>query len=79
MVLAKTTKVCAYQNYYHLLLLEQPCRFYSNSMGEVTIKMANARMEYAYEYLGNANQLVRTPLTQQCFITLTQVGEFHFI
>ncbi|KAK9876588.1 hypothetical protein WA026_013968 [Henosepilachna vigintioctopunctata] len=51
---------------------QKQLRFYSNSLGEVTVKMANARMEYAYEYLGNATQLVRTPLTEQCFITLTQ-------
>ncbi|XP_044749353.1 cytoplasmic dynein 2 heavy chain 1 [Coccinella septempunctata] len=51
---------------------QKQLRFYSNSLGEITVKMANARMEYAYEYLGNATQLVRTPLTEQCFITLTQ-------
>ncbi|KAL3266579.1 hypothetical protein HHI36_010743 [Cryptolaemus montrouzieri] len=51
---------------------QKQLRFYSNSLGEVTVKMGNARMEYGYEYLGNATQLVRTPLTEQCFITLTQ-------
>lgn len=51
---------------------QKQLRFYSNSLGEVTIKMANSRMEYAYEYLGNSAQLVRTPLIDRCFLTLTQ-------
>lgn len=53
-------------------------RYYTNSTGEVTIKMANARMEYSYEYLGNAPKLVRTPLTDRCFLVLTQV-QFYML
>ncbi|RZC33069.1 cytoplasmic dynein 2 heavy chain 1 [Asbolus verrucosus] len=51
---------------------QKQLRFYSNSSGEITVKMANARMDYAYEYLGNSPKLVRTPLTDRCFLTLTQ-------
>ncbi|CAG9863949.1 unnamed protein product [Phyllotreta striolata] len=51
---------------------QKQLRYYSNSTGEVTVKMANARMDYSYEYLGNAAKLVRTPLTEKCFLTLTQ-------
>ncbi|XP_018579489.1 cytoplasmic dynein 2 heavy chain 1 [Anoplophora glabripennis] len=51
---------------------QKQLRYYTNSTGEVTIKMANARMEYSYEYLGNAPKLVRTPLTDRCFLVLTQ-------
>ncbi|XP_015834463.1 cytoplasmic dynein 2 heavy chain 1 [Tribolium castaneum] len=51
---------------------QKQLRFYSNSLGEITVKMANARMDYAYEYLGNMPKLVRTPLTDRCFLTLTQ-------
>ncbi|CAH0554579.1 unnamed protein product [Brassicogethes aeneus] len=51
---------------------QKQLRFYSNSLGDVTVKMANSRMEYSYEYLGNAPKLVRTPLTDRCFLTLTQ-------
>ncbi|XP_060532310.1 cytoplasmic dynein 2 heavy chain 1 isoform X2 [Cylas formicarius] len=51
---------------------QKQLRFYSNSLGDVTVKMANSRMEYSYEYLGNLQKLVRTPLTEKCFLTLTQ-------
>lgn len=51
---------------------QQQLRFYATSSGVVTIKMVNAQMEYSYEYIGNAQKLVRTPLTEKCFLTLTQ-------
>ncbi|XP_066245842.1 cytoplasmic dynein 2 heavy chain 1 [Euwallacea similis] len=51
---------------------QKQLRYYSNSVGDVTVKMAKARMSYSYEYLGNEQKLVRTPLTERCFLTLTQ-------
>ncbi|XP_056634261.1 cytoplasmic dynein 2 heavy chain 1 [Diorhabda sublineata] len=51
---------------------QKQLRYYNNSVGEVTVKMANSRMEYSYEYLGNASKLVQTQLTDKCFLTLTQ-------
>ncbi|PSS05288.1 dynein heavy chain, N-terminal region 1-domain-containing protein [Coniella lustricola] len=59
---------------HYMWLLQM--RYVYNPQGEYTerlhIKMANAKLNYGYEYLGVPDRLVRTPLTDRCFLTLTQ-------
>eukprot|EP00051_Salpingoeca_urceolata_P022687 m.374324 g.374324 ORF g.374324 m.374324 type:complete len:4620 (-) comp20005_c1_seq6:68-13927(-) len=55
----------------------QQMRFYfdpdkTNAMEKLTIIMADATFFYGFEYLGLVDKLVQTPLTDRCYLTLTQ-------
>lgn len=59
----------------HYLWLLQMRYVYTNEgeiLGRLRVKMANADLAYGFEYLGVPERLVRTPLTDRCFLTLTQ-------
>lgn len=53
-------------------LWKKQLRFYMGSNDIARISMVDADFEYTYEYQGNAPKLVHTPLTDKCYLTLTQ-------
>ncbi|KAF2672450.1 cytoplasmic dynein-like protein 1 heavy chain 1 [Microthyrium microscopicum] len=60
---------------HHYLWLTQMRYVYqpeAEPLDRLHVKMANASIVYGYEYLGVPDRLVRTPLTDRCFLTLTQ-------
>ena len=51
---------------------QKQLRFYLGNNNVAKIAMADAEFDYTYEYQGNAPKLVHTPLTDKCYLTLTQ-------
>lgn len=61
--------------HHHLWLLQMRYVYsldVSDPLDRLQVHMANAKLSYGYEYLGVPDRLVRTPLTDRCFLTLTQ-------
>ncbi|KAF2733638.1 dynein heavy chain [Polyplosphaeria fusca] len=73
-VIHKLHKVGARSATHHLWLLSMRYIYEPDNdlLQRLKIKMANAVLDYGFEYLGVAERLVRTPLTDRCFLTLTQ-------
>ncbi|KAF1993187.1 dynein heavy chain [Amniculicola lignicola CBS 123094] len=70
----KLQKVGAQSPTHHIWLLSMRYVYEPDKdlLQRLKIKMANSVLDYGFEYLGVAERLVRTPLTDRCFLTLTQ-------
>ncbi|KAI9144619.1 dynein heavy chain and region D6 of dynein motor-domain-containing protein [Paraphysoderma sedebokerense] len=51
---------------------QKQLRFYLDKDNLCIVRMCQTEFEYSYEYQGNMQKLVHTPLTDKCFLVLTQ-------
>lgn len=51
---------------------QKQLRCYQHAEHGCVVRMCDAEFEYTFEYQGNAPKLVHTPLTDKCYLTLTQ-------
>lgn len=59
-------------HYHWLLQMRYVYKGDEDYLERLYVHMANAKLNYGFEYLGVPERLVRTPLTDRCFLTLTQ-------
>ncbi|KAJ3141233.1 Cytoplasmic dynein 2 heavy chain 1 [Geranomyces variabilis] len=57
---------------------QRQLRFYMSDDKVCTIRMSDAEFAYTYEYQGIPPKLVHTPLTDKCYLTLTQAMSSGF-
>lgn len=67
-----STKASSATHFLWLLQMRYVYKPESEFADRLRIKMANADLVYGFEYLGVPERLVRTPLTDRCFLTCTQ-------
>ena len=65
-------KVDRSDHYRWLLRLRYVFNPAEDPVNRLEIHMADAVLPYGFEYLGVPERLVRTPLTERCFLTMTQ-------
>lgn len=73
-ILKKLMKNNVFDPSHYLWLIQLRYVYLSDQepLQRLQIRMADAVLPYGFEYLGVPDRLVRTPLTDRCFLTLTQ-------
>ena len=75
--LLNTHHVCSVGDFDWLVHLRFVYNPEQTLMQRLNIRMSNASFYYGFEYLGIGERLVQTPLTDRCYLTLTQALHFR--